>query len=237
MDVFLVPVGADRHELYCEEPDDVHDDAAQAPRGFFGGLKHRFGARALKHRFSAMLADAERERRRGRAVKEHQGFAARLKARTMRWVAEAVAEQRLLWHLRRQTAATFFFPDDLDEPVAVAELRRQLARDFDKHRFWLIVDSLGFIASGVFFFVPGPNVVSYYFAFRMVGHYLSLRGAKHGLHVVSWMNEPSAPLAALRAAIALAPGARAQRLEDLAAELRLEHLPSFVERTAVYFGS
>ena len=228
MDVFLVPLPADRYELYCEEPDEPHDPDAEPPRGFF---------RHLKHRFSAVLAEAEQERRQGRATREHAGWLARLRAKTMRWVAEAVAEQRLLWHLRRQTSATFFFPDDLSEAAAVDRLRRQLARDFDKHRRWLIVDSLGFVASGVLFFVPGPNVVAYYFAFRLVGHYLSWRGARQGLSVVSWMNEPSAPLAALRAAIALEPAARAQRLHDLAAELRLEHLPRFVERTAVYFSS
>ena len=32
--------------------------------------------------------------------------------------------------------------------------------------------------SGLLFLVPGPNVIAYYFAFRMVGHYFSLRGAR-----------------------------------------------------------
>jgi hypothetical protein len=237
MDVFLVPLAADRYELYCEEPDELHDPDAEPPRGFLRRLTHRFSVVRLKHRFNVVLAEAEQEHRQGRALREHTGWLNRLRAKTMRWVAEAVAEQRLLWHLRRQTSATFFFPDDLSEPAAVDHLRRQLARDFDKHRRWLIIDALGFVASGVLFFVPGPNVVAYYFAFRLVGHYLSWRGAKQGLSVVSWMNEPSAPLAALRAAIALEPAARAQRLHDLAAELRLEHLPRFVERTAVYFSS
>ncbi|MBE3032536.1 MAG: hypothetical protein IMZ74_04980 [Actinobacteria bacterium] len=223
MDVFLVPLTADRYELYCEEPDEPHDPHAETPRGFF----HR-----LKHRFSVMLAEAEHERHHGRAEREHNGWLGRVRARTMRWVAEAVAEQRLLWHLRRQTSATFFFPDDIAEEAAVQYLRRQLGRDFDKHRFWLIVDSLGFVASGVLFFVPGPNLVAYYFAFRTVGHYFSLRGAKHGLAVVSWMNEPSAPLAALRGASVLEPEAREQRLQEIAAQLRLDHLARFVERTA-----
>jgi len=227
MDVFLVPVGADRYELYCEVPDEPHDGDSEPPAGFF---------KRMKHRFSVMLAEAEHERRHGRG-EAPRGWLGRFRARTMRWVAEAVAEQRLLWHLRRQTAATLFFPDDLAESAAVERRRRQLGRDFDKHRFWLIVDSLGFIASGLLFFVPGPNVVAYYFAFRMVGHYLSLRGARQGLVVVSWMNEPSAALAALRAAIALQPGVREERLQALATELRLEHLPRFMERTAVYSGS
>lgn len=232
MDVFLVPLTADRYELYCEEPDEPHDPHPETPRGFFRRLSPRAFFRRLKHRFSVMLAEAEHERHHGRAERERKGWLARVRARTMRWVAEAVAEQRLLWHLRRQSSATFFFPDDIAEAVAVEHLRRQLGRDFDKHRFWLIVNSLGFVASGVFFFVPGPNIVAYYFAFRIVGHFFSLRGAKHGLAVVSWMNEPSAPLAALRGAIVLEPVAREQRLQEIAAQLRLDHLTRFVERTA-----
>ena len=228
MDVFLVPLSADRYELYCEEPDEPHDPDAEPPRGLF---------RRLKHRFTIMLAEAEHERRQGRAEREPAGWLTRIRAKTMRRVAEAVAEQRLLWHLRRQSAATLFFPDDISEASAVACLRRQLRHDFERHRFWLIIDALLFVASGVFFFVPGPNLVAYYFVFRMVGHFFSLRGAKHGLEVVSWMNEPSAPLTALRAAIALEPSERDQRVHDLAAELQLEHLPRFIERTAVYFSS
>jgi len=228
MDVFLVPVAADRHELYCEVPDEPHDPEAEPPTGVF---------RRLKRRFTLMLAEAEHERRHGAAGRPPTGWLGRMRARIMRWVAESVAEQRLLWHLRRQPVATLFFPDDLGESAAVEHLRRQLGRDFDRHRKWLAIDSLAFVGSGVLFFVPGPIFVAYYFAFRMVGHYLSVRGARHGLQGVSWTCEPSAPLSALRAAIALEPVARAEALREVAAGLRLEHLPRFVERTAVYFDS
>jgi len=223
MDVFLVPVGADRYESYCEVPDEPHDADAEQPTGVF---------RRLRHGFSQMLAEAERERRHGRAGHERRGWMGRLKGRTMRWVAEAVAEQQLLWHLRRQTAATFFYPVDMAEVPAFQHLRKQLAGDFDKHRFWLIVDSLGFVTSGVFFLVPGPNIFAYYFAFRMVGHFLSLRGARHGLNVVTWRKQPSAPLTGLRQALAMHGDERQQRIDGLAAELRLEHLSKFIARTA-----
>jgi hypothetical protein len=150
----------------------------------------------------------------------------------MRWVAESIAEQRLLWHLRRQASATFFYPNDLDEARAVAIRTKRILADFDKHRFWLAIDSLGFIASGLLMLVPGPNILAYYFAFRLVGHYLSLRGARQGLRFVEWRNVPSAPLAALRHAVHLEPDQREQRVNDVATELRLEHLAKFFERTA-----
>jgi hypothetical protein len=224
MEVFLVPVGTDRYELYCEEPDEVHDPAAEPPRGLF---------RKLKHRFSEMLAEAERERRHGRVDPRPQGWLGRLKARMMRWVAESIAEQRLLWSLRRQSAATLIYPDDMEEPAAVEIMRRQLGRDFDKHQFWLAIDSLAFVGSGLLMLVPGPNVLAYYFAFRLVGHYFSLRGARQGLNVIAWTHRRSTPLADLRRTIGLADAERERRVNDIAAALGLEHLPRFFNRTAI----
>jgi hypothetical protein len=224
MDVYLVPIGRERYELYCEVPDEPDEPAGDVPEGF---------VRRMKHRFSSMLAEAERERRRGHVDAASRSTFARGKAWMMRYVAESIAEQRLLWHLRRQTAACLFFPDDLEERHATALMRRQLGRDFDKHRFWLIIDSLGFVASGLLFLVPGPNLVAYYFAFRMVGHYFSLRGARQGLGAITWTTEQSAPLSELRRAIELDSEERDRRVRDVAAALNLEHLAKFFQRTAI----
>ncbi len=207
-----------------DEPEQVEGGPA---KGFMGRLKARF---------SSMLADAERERHQGPSEQQPGGWLARVKARTMRWVAESIAEQRLLWHLRRQRSACLYYPDDLDEQPAVGCLRQQLRRDFEKHRFWLIIDSIGFIGSGLLFLVPGPNIIAYYFAFRMVGHYLSLRGARQGLDDVVWTSEKSAPLADLRRAIGLDSEERERRVHDVALALNLEHFAKFFERTAIQTG-
>src|ERR1041385_8703589 len=106
MDVFLVPVAADRYELYCEEPDDHAVAAAdEAPAGFF---------RRAAHRFREQIAEAERERRRGGPHPDDppRSLPGRVKARTLRWVAESIAEQRLLWQLRGKTGASLIHPDD-----------------------------------------------------------------------------------------------------------------------------
>lgn len=226
MDVYLVPIGRDRYELYCEVPDEPEEPDTEASSGFI---------RRMKDRFTAMLAEAERERRRTRAEREAEkrGLFARAKARMMRWVAEAIAEQRLLWHLRRQSSACLHYPSDVEESAAIALLRRQLGRDFDRHRFWLIIDSLLFLASGLLVLLPGPNIVAYYFAFRMVGHFLSLRGARQGLDAVSWTCHRCVPLTDLRGAIDLRGEARTLRVLDVAAALKLEHLARFFERTAI----
>lgn len=235
MNVYLVPIAAleqDQYELYCEVPDEPPDKRGEAPAGFWRRLKHWLSPRQLKHRFSEMIAEAERERHKERADDDPapSGLLARAKGRTMRWVAESIAEQRLLWHLRNQTAAVLLYPDDLDPTRAAAELRRQMTSDFAKHRLWLIVDSLGFIASGLLFLVPGPNVVAYYFAFRMVGHYLSVRGARQALDAVTWTNAASAPLSDLRRAIGLSADARERQVLAVQQALELERFAKFIDR-------
>jgi hypothetical protein len=224
MDVFLVPVGPERYEPYCEVPDEPDHDVADPPGRF----------RRLVHRFKEMIADAERERRQGTPVARSASWLGRLRARTMRWVAEAIAEQKLLWHLRKQTAACLHYPDDVQESAAATVLRFHLSRDLGKHRRWLAIDSVLMVVFGVVLFaIPGPNIVGYYFAFRVVGHYLSFRGARQGLNAVVWTHEPSAPLTELRRLLAVAPGVREPRVHAVQKTLRLEHLVSFFERSAV----
>ena len=226
MDVFLVPVAPDRYDLYCEESEEPEPPAVDGtpPPGFF---------RRLTLRFREQLAEAERARRQGPQPGDvRPSFLGRVKARSMRWIAESIAEQRLLWQLRRQDAVLLVYPDDVTEVQARQLLRRSLQRDWGRHRFWLIIDSLLGAGSVLLIILPGPNVIGYYFMFRIVGHYLSLRGARRGLTLVTWTAEASAPLSQLRTMIDEAPDARAARLHDVAAALGLEHFASFFQRTA-----
>lgn len=225
MDVFLVPVAEDRYELYCEEPEAVAATASEPPSGFL---------RRQAHRFREQLAEAERIRRGGdAAIGAEGGFSSRVKARTLRWIAESIAEQRLLWQLRRRDDAHLVYPSDLTQNQARQLLRRKLQRDFERHRFWLAIDGLGLAGSAILIVLPGPNVIGYYFLFRIAGHYLSVRGARHGMARVNWSTTPSDPLAALRGIMGVAPDAREARLREVASTLRLEHLASFFQRTAI----
>src|SRR5262245_59667175 len=150
MDVFLVPVAPDRYELYCEEPDEPAAIEGSGG-GSVRGLWHRG-----KARFREMLDEAEHERRRAADPDaERASFGRRAKARVMRWVAESLAEQRLLWQLRGRAEATLVHPDDLSSAQAGQILKRSLQRDWERHRFWLIVDVLGGAASLPLILAPG----------------------------------------------------------------------------------
>ena len=241
MDVFLVPVGRDAYELYCEHVDEpeAHDDPREdpLPGGFWARLLFRLNPlrifRILKFHFHQMLSEAERDRRHGHAARQDGRWMQRMTRRFMRWVAESIAEQRLLWNLRRHDTATLLYPDDIAEQDALALTRKQLSRDFSKHQFWLAIDSILMIGSALLILVPGPNIVGYYFAFRVVGHYFSVRGAGRGLKDVIWTYEASAALTDLKGALSLDPIGRLRQAEEVATRLRLDHLATFFQRTVV----
>ena len=228
MQVFLIPIGADRYEPYYEPVDG--DDAPPAEEGGFIARQRR--------RLSEMLREAEAERHRRHAPEAAgtaaaEGWGARIKRSVMRWIVERAAEQRLLWHLRTADTALLHAPDDVAASDALSVLISGLKRDADRHFRWFLVNLVLLIVSGIFFFIPGPNLIGYYFTFTTVGHLLAWRGASRGGARVAWEVAPSADLTGLRAALRLPAPDRETRLQELADRLGLQHLVTFVERLAV----
>ncbi len=229
MQVYLLPVGGERYELYCEAAPVVPVPAGTESAGVW---------QRVVDRFRAVLAAVEREeqRRRQHPAPAHahpQTLGERLKRRVLGWMAERIAEQRLLWRLRQVDRAAAWYPADLQATPAHARILKMLGRDRDRHRMWLVVNGAAFIASGLLMPIPGPNLVAYYFAFRLIGHFLSMRGAQNGLTRVEWELRPSDALVSLRQAAALEPAAREARVREIAASLGLHGLPRFYVRTAV----
>jgi len=180
------------------------------------------------HRFQQLAAPHRAQRRDERPV----GWLSRVRVGLVRGMAEWVAEQRLLWHLRHQDAAVLVYPEDLDADRAMSIVRDTLQGDADHHRFWMVIDGFAVLVFGpLFFFVPGPNLISWYFAAKTTGHWLAFQGARRGSTGVVWPLSPSAPLAAVRHALTLPPVERRLRLRAISGELGLEALATFVERT------
>jgi hypothetical protein len=186
MDVYLIPVAPDRYELYCEHVVDEASLSADAPAG-----TGRFAA--ILHRVKAAVARVEQEQQSGDVIppEEGGGWRARLKRRMLCWIAEKVAEQRLLWRIRKESDVALFHPDDVTGDDALASARAMIQREADRHLKWTIIDGALFAASGIVAIIPGPNPLAYYFGFRFVGHFLSRRGAKHALNEVRWECRPS----------------------------------------------
>lgn len=223
--MYVVPIGADRYELYCESSTDSDVAAGPEPSGLFNRLRFRF---------NVMLRAAEdRQHRSHEFGVPEKGWLGRLQDRVMAWVVERIAEQRLLWNLRGQGEALALYPDDMTFDQVQTLIHRMLQRDYDRHKVWLVVDTLGLIASVALVILPGPNLIGYYFAFRVVGHWLSMRGASQGLHRVLWTGRACPPLTELRRVAVMPPGERETHVHAIAERLRLPRFSTFFERVAL----
>jgi hypothetical protein len=220
--VYLVPVGPERFELYTEQRDDaVIDGPPPSAPGFWQQWRHR-----LHERWREAV-------RASRHAEPAGGRLARVRDWAVRGIAETIAEQRTLWSLRVCTGAALVHPSDLTEETAAAARDRLLTHAARHHGRWLMVDAVLLAVSGVFVIVPGPNVLAYYFAFRVVAHYLSWRGARQALARTVWRLSPEPALADLGRLAGLPRDARASRVDAIAAALNLPRLAAFFDRTTV----
>jgi hypothetical protein len=215
---FLVPAGRDRYELYSEAP----DDPVVAPEAGAGRIRRALHAANLK--WHELVDRAQQGRPKGRV--------ARWRDAAICQIVESIAEQRTLWALRHHDQAALEYPATIDESRAREILRRILAHGRLHHGRWLAVDLILFIASGILFFVPGPNIVAYYLAFRVVGHFNSWRGARQAIDHTTWSCRANAGLGELAALVHEPRDTRAPRVAAIAARLNLPRLSAFFDRVA-----
>jgi len=222
MDVFVIPVGADQYVLYYEQPTEPEPEDEPEPSGIFAKWQRRF---------SDLLRAAEENRHEQRdQTGTPPSWTRRIQDRMMSWIAKRVTEQRLLWNLRKQDHVVAVHPSDTTFDAVMPHIHRALQRDYERHRNWLIVDTIGLIVSGLLAIVPGPNLLAYYFLFRVGGHWLSMRGATQGRRRVEWEGRPCEPLNELREALRLPRRERHGCVQRVSSTLHLRNLPTFFER-------
>jgi hypothetical protein len=221
LDVYLVPIARDRYECYYEA-EDVEETIDPAEQGFFARMRHRF---------HEQLREAE-EARHQKAIEEPKTFFGRMHKRILRWIAERIAEQRLLWHLRTADGATLHVSADLLPQDAEWLMREAMKRDADFHRNRLVPHTLLLILSAAVAVVPGPNVLGYLFTFTVVGHFLAWRGAVNALNRVQWTVTSNPALTDLRHAFSLDADKRHRLIKEVAKRLHMPKMALFVERMA-----
>ena len=217
--VYLVPLGGGRFELYTEPAGEARLPG-ELPCGLWRTSVHKV------HQWwvGAVKAAGRKD--------QAAGLLQRVQHRAVRLAADAMAEQRTLWSLRHAVPATLLHPADLTGPAAAECRDRLLVAAGRRHGWWLGVNALAFVVSGVFVLIPGPNLLAYYFAVRLVGHYLSWRGARCALKNTTWDVRSEPALAELAGLASTEPAARAPRVEAIARALDLPQLPAFFERAA-----
>jgi len=226
MDIYLVPAGRHHYGLYCEV-DDRRQVSGDTRPGWRAALSRHF------HRGLAYLEAERRGRLAKAAAAARRTYLQRVRDRALGWLAERVAEQRLLWFLRSERSATAHHPDDMREDDAERWVRSELRRDSRRHLFWMFVDAGVYLASLPLTPIPGPNVLSLYFSFRAIGHFLSWGGARNGLRRVDWKYAASGPLAELRRLPGMSPTDQASLAREVGSRLKLRHLDRVVARMAL----
>lgn len=217
--VYLVPVGKSRFELYAEPPDEPSGPPAN-DAGFVQRWSHLASVR-----WHALVDAARHEQGVGRIARWRDALISRL--------AETIAEQRALSSLRGCASATLVFPSTLSEDHARSTLRTLLVEGRRHHGWWMIVDLILLLGSALLTLVPGPNLVAYYFLFRLVGHLQSWRGARGGLDRTSWTMDANQSLAELASLVDVPRAARDSRVAAIAARLNVPRLHAFFDRAAV----
>src|SRR6187401_490037 len=112
MDVHVIPLGRERYELYCESPAPVAPGEAGEESGSWFSR--------LRQRFTYMVREAETRESGGADQGVEGSWWDRVQARLLAWVAERVAEQRLLWNLRHETGVRLVHPADMTSEQALA---------------------------------------------------------------------------------------------------------------------
>src|SRR5262249_17932852 len=143
---------------------------------------------------------------------------ARMRDWAVRKTAEAIAEQRTLWTLRHSGRPSLVHPSDLSSADAAAERDRILTAARRHHSRRLAFGLVAFAISGLLAPVPGPNLIAYYFAFRVIGHYLSWLGARRAT-LATWTLHAEPALVELGRLADLPRDARASRVDAIAAGL------------------
>jgi hypothetical protein len=222
--VYLVPIGSGRFELYTEPADDAEPGS---PADEHGGFWRR-SVQRLHERWRQTVRDASAED--GAAAAE--GRFGRARDWIVRRIAESIAEQRTLWSLRGIASASFVYPDDLTEASATAVKQQLLLQARRHHGRWLLVNAVGVAATAVLVVLPGPNVIGYYFAFRLISHYLSWRGARQALDSIVWRPQADPILSEFGSLASLSRDSRAERVAALSAQLHVPQLADFFDRVA-----
>jgi hypothetical protein len=220
MIVYLVPAARNRHELYFEAPDDLGRPAEPPSEGLF-----RRWAFTATERWHALVESARADAGDGRLTQWRN--------RAISAVAESIAEQRTLWALKGQSSACAHFPSSLEEAEARQIVMALLGHARRHHLRWLIVDLLLLTISGILAIVPGPNLLAYYFMFRVFGHLRSWRGARQGTETTVWTLEADASLTELGSLVNVPRESRASRVAAIAERLNLPHLSVFFDRVAM----
>jgi hypothetical protein len=206
--VFLLPIDPDRPVFYSEH----EDEEATAPT-FRPGLIGRVERTAFRVRSS---------------LRHPKGGFVRKTKQIWGWLQRRMhPDEPMLASLRTARTVEVYHPEWLTGDAARDLWSAYLRRRRLRHLLWLLFDALLAPLAVVLTPLPGPNVIGYWFAYRVVRHILILIGIRRALR--GTVETDFRPAAGLDAA---AGPEDAEWLSRTATRYELTHLHDFVARIA-----
>ena len=153
----------------------------------------------------------------------------------MRWVAESIAEQRLLWHLRARRPPRCSIPTTstastgADAPSRAARTRLREASVLADHRL-----AAASSAPACFFFCPARTSWRTTSPSGWSATICRCGARARGSSGAEWTTEAARRSPSCAARLTSSRRARAARVRTSPSRLRLEHLASFFERTVLH---
>ena len=143
--------------------------------------------------------------------------------------------ERVFKRMRHAKNLNLYYSREIIERVATGRFTSLLVRHRRKHGFWMAVDlviTLVMIAlSPILVPIPGPNVLFYYPAARLISHYLARRGTLHGLNLTMRTYSPLPEIYEIETLLARrSTQSLFEQVRPVAQRLHLEHLPHFLKR-------
>lgn len=158
MKIFLLKIDDRRHTFYSEGPEEVSDRSEEgAPRGW-----------------------VERKGRQWRDWLEHSDSRTARWARRVRGFLERFVgrDEPLLRGLRKTESVMIHHPESWTRDQAREAWVAYIQKRRRHHGLWLALDALMGVPSILLAALPGPNVVGYWFAYRVACHALALLGIR-----------------------------------------------------------
>jgi hypothetical protein len=143
--------------------------------------------------------------------------------------------ERVFKRLRHASRFTLYCSPVLAKAEALERFENLLIRQRTKHAFWIGVDFVFTVAaivlSPVLIPLPGPNLFLYYPGLRLLSHYLAWRGTGRGLRLKPAAILPMAEISDIEQILnQRTPRHEFERLRELARRMKLDQLPSFLQR-------
>lgn len=162
MKIYLFSIDPQRHVFYAEP---VERDASEAvtPTGMRGWFetKRRKVQDALENSESSV----------GRRVRQ-----------AWHWLQQRTSpHETLLMNLRHAEKFELFHPSYMSETEARRAWRAHLKRQRARQVTWASVDAVLAVVSISLMWLPGPNILGWWFFYRAICHMLALVGARRGL--------------------------------------------------------